>query len=221
MGQSDSNSVTMQFLVVAACLSVSSAQLVHYLNGAVAPYDANNAAATKEHFEALAEAGKLVNPYGTHAQGLGVVAPVVPYAYAGLPLYGRKKREAQTLDADGLVTYPNGARAPFDPNVAVATANHYAAKAAHGYFPFLGAQNVHPAAVPTVFYGRKKREADPQIALAYGAPYGYGLHLPYVAVAPFVGHPNGAIVPLEPADVVKARADHLAAHAEALKPVEA
>merc|ERR1712219_63119 len=109
---------TMQFLVVAACLSVSSAQLVHYLNGAVAPYDPNNAAATKEHFEALAEAGRLVNPYGTHAQGLGVVAPVVPYAHAGLPLvYGRKKREAQTLDADGLVTYPNGARAPFDPKM--------------------------------------------------------------------------------------------------------
>ena len=27
-----------------------------------------------------------------------------------------------------LVEYPNGAVAPFDPNVAVATANHYAAK---------------------------------------------------------------------------------------------
>ena len=32
------------------------------------------------------------------------------------------KRSAQ------LVTYPNGAQAPFDPNVALATAQHYAAK---------------------------------------------------------------------------------------------
>ena len=33
-----------------------------------------------------------------------------------------RKREAQ------LVHYPNGAVAPYDPNVAIATANHYAAK---------------------------------------------------------------------------------------------
>ena len=61
-----------------------------YPNGAVAPYDPNNAAATKEHFEALSEAGAVVNPYFTHAQDLAVPAPVV---YAGLPLaglYGRK-----------------------------------------------------------------------------------------------------------------------------------
>ena len=30
------------------------------------------------------------------------------------------------------MTYPNGAVAPYDPNVAIATAQHYAAKAAHG-----------------------------------------------------------------------------------------
>merc|ERR1712149_33658 len=113
--------VTMQFLILASGLVASiSAQLVAYPNGAVAPFDPNNAAATKEHFEALSEAGAVVNPYFTHAQGL--VAPyLVPHV-----LYGRKKRQA--IDADGLVTYPNGARAPFDPNVALATANHYAAK---------------------------------------------------------------------------------------------
>ena len=68
-----------------------------YPNGAVAPFDPNNAAATKEHFAALREAGANVNPYFTHAQDLAVPAPVVyaglPYAglpYAGLGLYGRK-----------------------------------------------------------------------------------------------------------------------------------
>merc|ERR1712236_210516 len=124
---------------------------------------------------------------------------------------------------DGLVTYPNGAVAPFDPNVALATAQHYSAKAAHGsWYPLEGAANVHPAAVPAIptypylgLYGRKKRAADAQV-LYGGYPYAYG-GLPYgLPIAPLVAHPNGAVVPLEPADVVKARADHLAAVSEAL-----
>merc|ERR1712112_341346 len=113
-----------------------------------------------------------------------------------------------------LVTYPNGAVAPFDPNVAIATANHYAAKIAHGsYFPYAGALGVHPAAA---VYGRKKREAQLPVNLVtgyshVGYPYfGYGVA---PVVAPFVAHPNGALVPAEPKEVVDARAEHLAAHA--------
>merc|ERR1712013_491784 len=67
---------------------------------------------------------------------------------------------------------------------------------------------------------RKKREADAQVLLAGAYPYAYGYAgLPYAlpVVAPFVAHPNGAVVPLEPKDVVDARADHLKAVAEALK----
>merc|ERR1711962_1719357 len=182
----------MQFLIVSSLLVAAHAQLVAYPNGAVAPFDPNNAAATKEHFAALNEAGAAVNPYFTHAQDLAVAAPVT---YAGLPIagiYGRKKRSAdpQVLGADGLVTYPNGAVAPFDPNVAIATANHYAAKAAYGsWVPLEGAANVHPPAA--LVYGRKKREADPQLlvgAYPYFHPYAYAP----VAVAPFVGHPTGA-----------------------------
>merc|ERR1719376_397339 len=68
---------------------------------------------------------------------------------------------------------------------------------------------------------RKKREADAQVLLA-GAyhPYAYGyagLPYAYPVVAPFVAHPNGAVVPLEPKDVVEARAEHLKAVAEALE----
>merc|ERR1712098_706505 len=67
-----------------------------------------------------------------------------------------------------LVTYPNGAVAPFDPNVAIATANHYAAKIAHGsYFPYAGALGVHPAAA---VYGRKKREAQLPVNLVSDTP---------------------------------------------------
>merc|ERR1712038_383194 len=206
----------MQFLIASSLFAAAASQLVVYPNGAVAPYDPNNAAATKEHFAALNEAGAAVNPYFTHAQDLAVAAPVT---YAGLPIagiYGRKKRSAdpQVLGADGLVTYPNGAVAPFDPNVALATAQHYAAKAAYGsWVPLAGAANVHPPAA--IVYGRKKREAEPQVAFPYFAPYGYAFAP--VPVTPLVAHPNGAVVPLEPEDVVKARADHLAAVAEALK----
>merc|ERR1712024_274338 len=199
----------MQFLTVAALVAGSAAQLVVYPNGAVATFDPNNAAATKEHFAALAEAGSVVNPCTTHAQDLAV-----PYLAAPL-YYGKRSAEPQAVGADGLVTYPNGAVAPFDPNVALATAQHYAAKAAHGsWVPLAGAANVHPPAA--LVYGRKKREAEPQYLVgAYHYPYAYAFAP--VAVAPFVAHPNGAVVPLEPEDVVKARADHLAAVAEALK----
>merc|ERR1712226_732555 len=200
----------MQFLIVGSLLVAgASAQLVHYPNGAVAPYDPNNAAATAAHLQANAEAGKLINPFGVHASGL-----VHPVHYYG-------KREAQTLDpATNLVTYPNGAVAPFDPNVAAATAYHYSAKAAHGYYPFLGAANVHPAAA--VAYGRKKREAQVPVNLVTGVtaphvvnPYFGGLFGHHLALAPvtspFTAHPNGALVPEEPADVAEARAAHLEA----------
>ena len=42
-------------LTLASVLAVTRGQLVAYPNGAVAPFDPNNAAATKEHFAALAE----------------------------------------------------------------------------------------------------------------------------------------------------------------------
>merc|ERR1712110_184103 len=208
MGSSTVAVAVMQFLILASVLVAAQAQLVVYPNGAVAPFDPNNAAATKEHFAALAEAGSIVNPYTTHAQDLAV--PVVHPVY-----YGKRSAEPQVVGADGLVTYPNGAVAPFDPNVALATAQHYAAKAAYGsWVPLAGAANVHP---PAAFvYGRKKREAEPQYLAApypYYAPYAFAP----IPVTPLVAHPNGAVVPLEPEDVVKARADHLAAVAEALE----
>merc|ERR1711879_448778 len=207
MGVSNVLVVVMQFLIFSSVLVAAQAQLVVYPNGAVAPFDPNNAAATKEHFAALAEAGSVVNPFNTHAQDLAAGSLVAPL------YYGKRSAEPQVLGADGLVTYPNGAVAPFDPNVALATAQHYAAKAAHGsWVPLAGAANVHPPAA--LVYGRKKREADPQLLLgAFPHPYTYSFAP--VAFTPLVAHPNGAVVPLEPEDVVKARADHLAALAEA------
>merc|ERR1712121_487635 len=99
-----------------------------------------------------------------------------------------------------LVAYHNGAVVPADtPAVAAAKLAHANAGGvvnlegvlAHGY----------AAGCP---YG-----------YAAGCPYGYAGY-PYGApvhagFAGLVAHPNGAVVPVEPADVVAARAEHLAA----------
>merc|ERR1712121_77796 len=97
-----------------------------------------------------------------------------------------------------LVGHPNGAVVPAEPkDVVDARAEHLAAVAEAG---------------------RKKRSADAQgVGGDPYAAYGYAAY-PY-AIAPFaplVAHPNGAVVPVEPKDVVDARAEHLAAVAEAV-----
>ena len=153
--------------VLAACVAVSSAQLVAYPNGAVTPIDTPEVQAAKA---AFAAAGGAINP---------VVAPVayaagLPYAYAAGYPYG------------GLVAHPNGAVVPVDePAVAAAKAEF---AAAGGVINPVGG-----------------------IAYAAGFPYAYA-GLPYAGL---VAHPNGAVVPAEPADVVAARQEHLAAHASA------
>jgi len=187
----------MQFLIAASFIVAgTSATLVAYPNGAIAPFDPANAAATADHLAANAEAGKLINPYGVHTTGV-----VVPHVYAApYHLYG--KREAQ------LVHHPNGAvTPPLTPAVAVATANHFAAKGFLAGYPYAGVYGA---------WGRKKREAQVPVNLVTGfthTPYlGYWGHHVAPVVAPFTAHPNGALVPQEPADVVQARADHLATH---------
>merc|ERR1712078_673501 len=99
-----------------------------------------------------------------------------------------------------LVSYPNGAVAPAKtPEVVAAEAAHFAAKGlpAWGAYPYgtygwngyAGYNNYGYAGYPYAAYG--------------GYPYAPAL----------VAHPNGALVPAEPADVVEARAEHLAARA--------
>jgi hypothetical protein len=209
-------------LAGAACVS---GQLVTYPNGAVVPYDPANQAATAAH---LATTGYgYAYPYAGYLYGRkkreadpqlvtypnGAVVPYDPanqaataahlaskaygyaYPYAGYPyLYGRKKREAEA-DAQ-LVTYTNGAVVPYDPANQAATAAHLAVtgQAAYGYaYPYAGYPYV---------YGRKRREAeaDPQLLYAAALPYAYA-YAPYASYTPLVAHPNGALVPLEPAEV--------------------
>merc|ERR1711962_1323552 len=158
----------------------TNAQLVAYANGAVAPFDPNNAKATAEHQKAIAEAGGVNFPFGVHATGV-----VVPHVYAPHPLvYG--KRDA---DADAIT--------PYDPYHTYTTNAH---RPARFRFPYV--------------YGKREAQIPVNLVTGYshvGYPYfGYGVA---PVVSPFVAHPNGALVPAEPKDVVDARAEHLAAHA--------
>ena len=151
--------------VLAACVAVSSAQLVAYPNGAVTPIDTPEVQAAKA---AFAAAGGAINPV----------------AYAGYPYAGLPYAYAAGYPFGGLVAHPNGAVVPVDePAVAAAKAE------------FAAAGGV----------------INPVGAVAY-AGYPYVAGLPYAGL---VAHPNGAVVPAEPADVVAARAEHLAAHASA------
>merc|ERR1712025_889165 len=95
----------------------------------------------------------------------------------------------------------------------------------YGYGHHLGYSHLgyaRYAGYPYSYYGKRDAEAEPQV-LTYGVHAGplnfvpAVHHLSYAAVAVpgLVAHPNGAIVPVEPHEVVKARAEHLAAKASA------
>lgn len=183
----------MKFLVLSACLAVASAQLVTYPNGAVAPAKTPEVlAAEAAHFAAkglpLGYAGLAGYPYGGAygAYGAGLYGGAYPWgAYGGAyNAYAGYPGYAGYPFAPALVAHPNGAIVPAEPaDVVAARAAHLAAKAT----PLLAP--VHAAVGP----------AGP--VAPYYAPGFAGL----------VAHPNGALVPAEPADVVAARAEHLAA----------
>ena len=159
----------------ALCLIASvNGGLVQYPNGAVVPYDPANQAATAAH---LASKGYL-------GYASVYAHPVVHHQVW--------KREAEA----GLVSYPNGAVVPYDPANQAATAAHLAYTGHLGYAGVYG--------YPTIHHQVWKREADPQVyaaalPYAYGYPYAYGVS--HVSGVPLVAHPNGAVVPLEPAAV--------------------
>merc|ERR1712123_271077 len=145
------------------------------------------------------------------------------------------------LSAAQLVTYPNGAVVPVDTaEVAAAKAAHFGAHGlplayagyAYARYPYglVGHANgaVVPVDEPAVLAAKAQHAAaggaiHPSGALgyAYGHPYagvGYAYGYNGYPYAGLVAHPNGAVVPAEPAELVAARAEHLAAHAAAQEP---
>ena len=115
-----------------------------------------------------------------------------------------------------LVTYPNGAVAPAKtPEVQAAEAAHFAAKGlpvgAYGLgYAGLGYAGLGYAGLG--WNGYAGAYAGYPYAGAYaGYPGAYAGWAGYPYAPALVAHPNGAVVPAEPADVVAARAEHLAA----------
>merc|ERR1712001_124784 len=134
--------------------------------------------------------------------------------------------------ATTLVTYPNGAVAPAKtPEVVAAEAAHFAAKGVwagypYGYAGWNGYYGAHPgyyngyygyphgalvayangavapAKTPEVVAAEQAHFAAHGVA-APVAPFAYAAGYPYAITHPgLVAHPNGAVVPVEPADVV-------------------
>merc|ERR1711913_247906 len=103
----------------------------------------------------------------------------------------------------GLVGHPNGAVVPVDkPAVAAARADHFAAGGGRGALGYAGGGY---AAAPAIAAAPVYASAAPVYAAGYGysGPLNLNTHL--------VGHPNGAVVPVDEPAVAAARADHGAA----------
>merc|ERR1712128_310327 len=220
----NSHPYIMNFLILAACVAVSaSQQLVTYPNGAQVPaLTPEVAAATAAHLGALPYAAGY--PYAAgfpYAAGYGYAAPLVAHAHGAIV-------PVDTAEV-------TAANAEFAAAGGVVNAAPYAAAYAYGAYPY--AHGAYPYASPlvahangaivpvdTVEVANAKAEfaaaggvvnAAPYAAAfpyaaagayAYGAyPYAHGA-FPYAT--PLVAHPNGAVVPVEPIDVVEARAAH-------------
>merc|ERR1712156_715941 len=123
--------LNMKFLVLAACVAVSSAALVTYPNGAVVPADTPEVAVAKAahlgqlgHVLPVGYAGypypyAVGYPHGLVAHANGAIVPADEPA-----VYAAKVAHA------GLVAHPNGAVVPVEPaDVVAARAEHLAAVA--------------------------------------------------------------------------------------------
>jgi len=189
----------MKFLVLTACVAVSSAApffgLQAHPNGAVTPIDEPAVAAARaDHLAAKGVAYAAAAPVVAAVPAVAA-APVAAVGYAGYaPAYAGAYGYAGPLNLNTqLIAHPNGAVVPLDePAVAAARADHLASKGV-----------AYAAAAPVV-------AAVPAVAAAPVAAVGYGYAGPLNLNTHLVAHPNGAVVPVDEPAVAAARADHLA-----------
>jgi len=174
-------------MALLASAAAASAQLVSYPNGAVAPAKTPEVvAAEAAHFAAKGLPAWGAYPYGTYGWNGYAGAYAGAYGWAGYNNYG-------------YAGYPY---------------------AAYGGYPYAPALVAHPNGAVVPAEPADVVAARAEHLAAKGAPLVAPV-APAATVAPYyapgfaglVAHPNGALVPAEPADVVEARAEHLAAHA--------
>ncbi len=188
--------------------------LVAHPNGAVVPVD--------EPAVAAARADHLASHGIAYAGHAAAAYAAVPAAVVGHPAVYNGPLHYPTL-----VGHPNGAVVPADePAVAAARADHLAshgvAYAAHGVAAYAPAALVAhpngavvPADEPAVVAARADHLAAHGAAYAAYAPAGYAHAAAYAGgyYGGLVGHPNGAVVPVDEPAVQAARAEHFAAKA--------
>merc|ERR1711892_1318694 len=203
----------MKFLVLAACVAVSSAKgffgLQAHPNGAITPIDEPAVAAARaDHLATKFGAGVYASGYGAglgyagygaglgyagYGAGLGyAAAPIAAgLGYAGYaPTYAAGYGYAGPLNLNTqLISHPNGAVVPLDePAVVAARADHLASKglAYAAATPVIAAPFV--AAAPAI--------AAPLVSSAPYAAVGYGYSGPLNLNTQLIAHPNGAVVPV-------------------------
>jgi len=201
----------MKFLVLAACVAVSTAApffgLQAHPNGAVTPIDEPAVAAARaDHLAAkglvYGAAAPVVAAAPAIAAAPAVAAPSIA-GYAGYPYaagYAAGYGYAGPLNLNTqLIAHPNGAVVPLDePAVAAARADHLASKGA----AYAAAAPI-VAAAPAVAVAPAVAPAPVAVGYAgYAGPLNLNTQL--------IAHPNGAVVPIDEPAVAAARADHLA-----------
>merc|ERR1712038_1664120 len=230
----------MKFLVLAACVAVSSAQgfygLQSHPNGAVTPIDEPAVAAARaDHLATKFGAGLGYAGYAPgYAAGYGYAGYGAGYGYAGL---GYAAPVATGYAGYGA-GYGYAAPAPV-----VATGYAGYAPAYAGAYGYAGPLNLNtqliappngavvPLDEPAVAAARAAHldtqaaeyaasapviaaapavAAVPAVAAAPVAAVGYGYAGPLNLNTHLVAHPNGAVVPVDEPAVAAARADHLA-----------
>merc|ERR1712055_933904 len=186
---------------------------VHHANGAVVPADTPAVQAAKASHtmkvqaakSAFRQAGGNLIPTGQVAP----VAPVAPVSYARAPV---------SQGPPAVVSHANGAITPADtPAVQAAKASHtMKVQAAKSAFQKAGGNLTPDASMAAAAYARTPIAiVSPLTAVAHtnggfvAGLVGGAAHP--VALGGMVAHPNGVVVPAEPADVVAARHAHLKA----------
>merc|ERR1711970_589917 len=209
----------MKFLVLAACVAVSSAQgfygLQSHPNGAVTPIDEPAVAAARaDHLATKFGAGLGYAGYASgYAAGYEYAGYGAGYGYAGL---GYAAAPLATGYAGYGAGYGYAAAAP------VATGYAGYAPAYAGAYGYAGPLNLNtqliahpngavvPLDEPAYAAAPPAVAAVPAFAAAPVAAVGYGYAGPLNLNTHLVAHPNGAVVPVDEPAVAAARADHLA-----------
>merc|ERR1712117_813986 len=229
----------MKFLVLAACVAVSSAQgfygLQSHPNGAVTPIDEPAVAAARaDHLATKFGAGLGYAGYAPgYAAGYGYAGYGAGYGYAGLgyaaaaPVvtgyagYGAGygyAAPAVTGYAGYAPAYAGayGYAGPLNLNTQLIAHPNGAVvplvepAVAAARAAHLDAQAAEYAASAPVIAAAPVVAAVPAVAAAPVAAVGYGYAGPLNLNTHLVAHPNGAVVPLDEPAVAAARADHLA-----------